>query len=81
MAQELAIPEPSRILQRAHHGHIGMTITLNSLPYPENVVEHFPTDRIDGLQFLLRYALSHQHARGWIAPLTFLIHKGGNIDG
>jgi hypothetical protein len=30
-----------------------------------------------GLQYLLRYALSHSHSAAWIAPLTRLLGKGG----
>jgi hypothetical protein len=75
MAQGVAIPEPSSVLQRAHHGHMGMTMTTDSLSYPNIVVEHLSHHRIAGLRFLLNYALAHQHARGWIAPLTLLLQR------
>jgi hypothetical protein len=35
------------------------------------------TNRTAGLRYLLRYALSHQYARGWIAPLTCLLQREG----
>ena len=43
--------------------------------------EHFSTDRIAGLQLLLRFSLSHDHSRAWIGSLTLLIQKGGHVDG
>jgi hypothetical protein len=59
----------------------GGTMTTDNLPYHSIPVDHFSTDRLAGLQFLLRYAPRHQHARNWIVPLTLLIQKGGNVDG
>ena len=52
-----------------------MTMTNNSLSYLSIPVYHISTDRIAGLRFLLNYALAHQHARGWIAPLTLLLQR------
>jgi hypothetical protein len=43
------------------------------LSHRTNSVYHRSTDRTAGLHFLLSYALTHPHARGWIRPLTFLL--------
>jgi hypothetical protein len=60
---------------------MGMTMTNNSLSYLSIPVYHFSTDRIVGLQFRLRFALSHDHLRAWIAPLTLLLAQKGEQHG
>jgi hypothetical protein len=41
-----------------------------NLPYRNTHVYH--RDRVAGLHWRLSYALTHEYARGWIAPLTLL---------
>jgi hypothetical protein len=52
-----------------------------SLTYSKLAVHHFSPHRLSGLRYLLLYALSHQHSKGWIGPLTLLMQKGGHVDG
>jgi hypothetical protein len=51
-------------------------MTLDSLSYRSIPVHHF-SDRTAGLEFLLSYAVSHQHSRLWIGPLTRLLTQNG----
>jgi hypothetical protein len=51
-------------------------MTIKNISHPEMVVEHGRIERLAGLQFLLHYALSHAHARSWLAPLTRLLRHG-----
>jgi hypothetical protein len=51
---------------------MGVTMMDSNLAYPQRPV-YLSTDRTAGLHLLLRYAISHQHTRGWIAPLARLL--------
>jgi hypothetical protein len=56
-------------------------MTHHSLSCLSIPVYHFSTDRIDGLQFLLRFAFSHDHSRAWVGPLTLLLQREGDRHG
>jgi hypothetical protein len=56
-------------------------MTILNLSHCKIPVHRTNADRSAGLHVFLRYALTHQHASGWIAPLTLLIQTGGNVDG
>jgi hypothetical protein len=47
-------------------------MSLTQFNFP---VHHHLTHRTDGLLFLLRYAIDHQHSKGWIGPLTLLLQR------
>jgi hypothetical protein len=57
------------------------TMTTDNLSYRSIPVYHFSTDRLAGLRFLLRFALSHDHSRAWIGLLTLLLTRKGGARG
>jgi hypothetical protein len=56
-------------------------MTTDNLSYRSIPVYHFSTDRLAGLRFLLRFALSHDHSRAWIGLLTLLLARKGGARG
>jgi hypothetical protein len=51
-------------------------MTPDNISYLGTVVEHLSANRTAGLLYPLHYTLHHQHAQGWIAPLTILRQRG-----
>jgi hypothetical protein len=47
----------------------------NFTSFPSLGASHIIDNRISGLQFLLRYALHHEHSRRWIAAIRNLLAR------
>jgi hypothetical protein len=52
-----------------------------SLPYRKNPVHNAGPGRVDGLYFLLHYALTHYHSHQWLGPIALLLKREEAANG